>query len=79
MQGNEVGSIRVNKVTSINDSNTDDFHFVALVDTKNASMILTHWYTKIKTEIQRKEEWDQNRWNSSAVKHKRINTVVNMK
>ena len=48
MEGKEVSAERVRKVTSINGSNVNDFHLVALADSKNDSMKLTNWPTTIR-------------------------------
>ena len=48
MKGKEFGTVRVSKGTSINGSNTNNLHLVALADSKHASLILTNCSTTIR-------------------------------
>ena len=47
-QGKEFGTTRVSKGTSINGSNANNLHLVALEDSKHASMMITNWSTTIR-------------------------------
>ena len=47
-QGKEVGNMRVIKVTSIDGQNGNDFHLVALEESKHASVMLTNCSTTIR-------------------------------
>ena len=53
-QVKEVGAVRVMKGTSINGSNTNDFHLVDLADSRHAFLILIYWSATIKNGCTKK-------------------------
>ena len=78
MQGKEVDTVRVSKGASINGSNANDLHLVALVDDNYASLILNNWSTTIRNGDTKKGRQGWNWWNLSVAKHKRITIVADM-